>query len=140
MIVVEEQAVVDRIVDEEIRPAVPGAAVAVLRNGEPIAVSTVGYADLSWRQPVTRTTRFRIGSITKPMTAACVRGVGIELDRPIADYVPAYENAVPKVRHLLSHTSGIPNFVTMPGFFGGAARIDHDDEGLIALFAGDPLH
>ncbi|GIG66818.1 serine hydrolase domain-containing protein [Phytomonospora endophytica] len=131
------------LVDEKLT-AVPGAAVAVRQGPEPRYRSCHGFADLEWGRPVTPTTVFRLASLSKPFTALTVRllaaaGV-IDLDAPIARHLPDLphgDRVTP--RHLLTHTSGIPNFVTRPGFRGGITRRDHTDDEVIALFAGLPL-
>ena len=79
-----------------------------------------GLADIASSTPVTADTVFRIGSITKTFTAMAVmqlweRGL-IDLDAPANDYLRAYRldstDATFRpatVRHLLTHTSGIPD-------------------------------
>ena len=99
------------------RPAV-GLAVGVVRDGALQFSSAHGVADIPSRAPVTEDTVFRIGSITKTITAIAAmqlveRGL-IDLDAPANDYLRAYR-LVPRkrewrpatVRHLLTHTAGI---------------------------------
>ena len=99
-------------------PAV-GLAIGVLHDGRFEFVGH-GIADLASGTRVTRDTAFRIGSITKTMTAIAVmqlREQGlIDLDAPAGDYLRAYPLAPrqpgfrpPTVRHLLTHTAGIPD-------------------------------
>jgi CubicO group peptidase (beta-lactamase class C family) len=133
------------IIDTHLARQVPGAAVAVVRGGEPIALRCAGLADLEWQCPVTPTTVFRLASLSKPFTAlttALLADDGLlDLDTPITEYLTGYppQGRHITVRHLLTHTSGIPNFVTQPGFRGGTSRIDHADEDVLALFATKPL-
>ena len=135
----------DEIIDRDLRPHVPGAAVAVLHAGEPVFESSVGHADLGWHEPVTPTTVFGLGSVTEPITAltvlTLVRDGLLDLDAPITAYLPGYppSGATIRPRHLLSHTSGLVNFVTRPGFRTNVMPLDHTDAGLIALFANEPL-
>ena len=99
------------------RPAV-GLAVGVVRDGALQFFSAHGVADIASRAPVTEDTVFRIGSITKTMTAIAAmqlveRGL-IDLDAPANGYLRAYR-LVPRkrewrpatVRHLLTHTAGV---------------------------------
>ena len=81
-----------------------------------------GFVDLEWRIPHAIDGRFRIGSISKQFTAACILLLGqtnrIDLDAPIATYVPdtpASWNRI-TVHHLLTHTSGIPDFLGFPDY------------------------
>ncbi|HEU4491434.1 MAG TPA: serine hydrolase domain-containing protein, partial [Jiangellales bacterium] len=97
---------------------VAGLAVGVVRDGELAWFHGHGVADVESGRPVDEDTVFRIGSITKTMTAVAVmqlveRGV-LDLDAPAADYLrgyslrPAKPTFAPvRVRHLLTHTAGV---------------------------------
>jgi CubicO group peptidase (beta-lactamase class C family) len=100
--------------------AIPGAAVAVLDRGQLLWAREYGVRDLKQPDPVTRHTVFRIGSITKTMTAMAflvLRDADrIALDAPAARFLPELEGIIyptadsPRItlRHLLTHTSGLP--------------------------------
>ncbi len=103
------------------RPAV-GLAVGVVRNGRLEFFHGHGFADIASRTPVTADTAFRIGSITKTFTATAVMQLWeqglIDLDAPANDYLRAYRLMPAKAthrpvtaRHLLTHTSGLPQLV-----------------------------
>ena len=71
-----------------------GLSVAVAHNGELVWAEGFGFANVERRAPVTPVTRFRLGSVSKTLTAAGVallhdRG-RIDLDAPVQRYVPAY--------------------------------------------------
>lgn len=136
---------VEELIAKFLTDRVPGAAVAVVRFGEPVLFGCYGLADLEWRQPVTPTTVFRLASLSKPFTALTILLLAadglLDIDGPVTDYLPdypAHASAV-TIRHLLTHTSGIPNFVLQPGFSDRTARFDHTDSELRALFATMPL-
>jgi len=65
-------------------------------------------------------TKFRLGSITKQFTALCVLILQeqgkLSVEDPISKFVPDCPSAWSKIkiRHLLTHTSGIPNFTSFP--------------------------
>ena len=94
-----------------------GAAVAVVRGGSVDFVSH-GVTDVNTQRPVTEDTVFRIGSLTKTVTAVavmqlCERGL-VDLDAPANDYLRAFKLVPtspsfgpPTVRHLLTHTAGV---------------------------------
>jgi CubicO group peptidase (beta-lactamase class C family) len=102
-------------------PAV-GLAVGVVRHGVLESFCAQGFADIASKTPVTRDTVFRIASISKTFTAIAVmqlweRGL-VDLDGPANKYLRAYRliPADPSwrpatVRHLLTHTAGIPEWV-----------------------------
>jgi CubicO group peptidase (beta-lactamase class C family) len=123
----------------------PGAAVGVVRHGELIYQGCFGLADVEWRQPVTSDTVFALASLSKPLTAITVvllaRDGLIDLDAAVGDYRPDYAGPgrAALIRHLLTHTSGIPNFLTLPGFRDDAAHLDHTPARLMEIFAALPL-
>ena len=74
------------------------------------------FANLEWEVPNSPTTKFRLGSVTKQFTAACIllleeRGK-FKIDDPVKKYMPDAPAAWDKVTlfNLLTHTSGIPSF------------------------------
>ena len=98
------------------RYGVPGASLAVLR-GRRVHAAAAGVINLDGKVRATPDTLFQIGSITKTLTATMVMQLVdeglLDLDTPIAEYVPEFRVARLDVsrsvtaRHLLSHTSGI---------------------------------
>ena len=103
-----------------------------------------GFADLEWNIPNAATAKFRIGSITKQFTAACVllleeRGK-LKLSDPVKAYLPDAPDAWEKVTlyNLLTHTSGIPNFTGGPAWDAYKENAHTPDE-TIALFRNRPL-
>lgn len=72
----------------------PGLSLAVAVDGELVWGEGFGWADVERRAPVTPLTRFRLGSVSKTLTAAAVAllhdRVRIDLDAPVQRYVPAY--------------------------------------------------
>lgn len=100
----------------------PGVAVAVLRDGKPVSVRTLGLANIELNAPVTRDTVFKIGSVSKQFIATgimlLVRDGKVRLDDPVNTYLddaPAAWSGI-TLRHLLTHTSGLVR--ESPGFDG----------------------
>ncbi|WP_248966124.1 serine hydrolase domain-containing protein [Sphaerisporangium perillae] len=92
-----------------------GASVAVYVDGEPVVDIWGGYADAARTVPWGRDTITNVWSTTKTMTALCAliladRG-DLDLAAPVAEYWPEFaaggKDRV-RVRHLLSHTAGLP--------------------------------
>jgi CubicO group peptidase (beta-lactamase class C family) len=113
------RARVDEILDR--RPAV-GLAVGVVRDGRLESFIGHGVADAAAGRPITEDTVFRIASISKTITAIAVMQLWeqglVDLDAPATDYLRAYR-LVPAnagwrpatLRHLLTHTAGIPETI-----------------------------
>jgi CubicO group peptidase (beta-lactamase class C family) len=95
---------------------IPGAQLAVYHRGER---TTTEYGELAYRagQPVTGATCFPVGSISKLFTATLamilVADGDLELDEPVRDHLDPAERArldpALTLRHLLSHTGGLPS-------------------------------
>lgn len=92
-----------------------GLAVALVRGGSPPLVLTHGVAEVLSGRPVDERTVFRVGSLTKVLTAVavlqlCEQGA-VELDAPADDYLRAFrlvptddDFRPPTLRHLLTPT------------------------------------
>lgn len=93
-----------------------GLSVAVAHNGQVVWSQQFGKADLENDVPVTRATKFRLASVSKPVTAVAVLRLvekgKIDLDAPVQKYVPGFpEKPWPiTIRQLLCHTSGIRHY------------------------------
>ena len=100
---------------------IPGAVVAVVKDGQLVWSEGLGYADVENEVPCTPDTSMRIASISKPLTAIALlqlwqRGK-VDLDAPIQKYVPEFpvkeydgEKVKITTRQLLSHTAGIRHY------------------------------
>ena len=102
-------------------PAV-GLALTVVRNGRLEFFHGHGVADIASNTAITQDTVLRIASITKTFTAIAVMQLWeqglLDLDAPANDYLRAYRLIPARasfrpatVRHLLTHTAGIPQMV-----------------------------
>ena len=81
------------LADEMRRTRAPGAAIVITEGGRIVYSRALGVRSIETREPVTARTLFRIGSVTKPVTALtasvlAARGV-LDLDAPIARYAGA---------------------------------------------------
>src|SRR5581483_6185694 len=97
-------------------------SVLVARGGDVLLSKGYGSADLEWDIPNSPDTKFRLGSITKQFTAASIlllqeRGK-LNINDPVKKYMPDAPAAWDKITiyHLLTHTSGIPNFTSFPDY------------------------
>jgi serine beta-lactamase-like protein LACTB len=127
--------------------SVPGISAAVVLNGEPAWSEGFGVADLENYVPATSATLYRLGSISKPITAVAVLQLSqqgkLDLDAPVQKYCssfPQKETAV-TTRQLLAHLGGIRHYSP-----DGKGDVPEDSaphfatmEASLQLFAADPL-
>jgi CubicO group peptidase (beta-lactamase class C family) len=119
-------------------------SVLVAKDGEPLLRHGFGLANREWNVPHEATGKFRLGSLTKQFTATAIlqlmeRGK-LALDDEIARHYPEAPAAWRDVSllHLLTHTSGIPSYTSIPGFFQHMAHIDRTPREIIALTEAEP--
>ena len=93
----------------------PGAAVMVIQNGTIVHSRGYGYANLEERIPITPTSTFRLASVSKQFTAMAIAILAdngkLDYSDLVSKYVPAlspYKDVT--IRHLLTHTSGLPDY------------------------------
>jgi len=97
-------------------------SVLVARGEEILLNKGYGSANLEWNIPNSPATKFRLGSVTKQFTAAAIllleeRGK-LKTDDPVKKFMSDAPTAWEKITiyHLLTHTSGIPNFTSFPDY------------------------
>jgi len=139
-------ATVDEFVNSELRAQhVPGVALAVVRGGKIIKTAGYGMANVELSVPAKPESIFQTGSVGKQFTAAAVMmlvedgkvGLDDKISKYFPDSPPAWKDIA--VRHLLTHTSGIPDYTSEKA--GGAVnmRTDYTEEELVKKIAGLPL-
>lgn len=111
----------DQLITEHIAKAgIAGISVAVINHGQLVYSHAAGLADRGTGQPVTDCTIFEGASITKPLfghfVMTFVADGSLDLDRPLADYLPHPDLAddprsrLLTARMVLSHRTGLPNW------------------------------
>ena len=123
--------------------SIPGAALALIKDGRIVLEKGYGFRDLESHAPVTTGTIFNIGSISKSFTALGIAQLvdehRLNLDTPVIMYVPELRLSDPRVtqtvtlRQLLSHTSGLPPDEKWP------AQVPPTRQGIIREFATMPV-
>ena len=97
----------------------PGVSIGLVYGQELIWAKGYGYADLATKTPATRTTAYRIASLSKVFTTTAIlrlRDAGLlQLNDPVAEHLDWFhledahtDSPVITIRHLLTHTSGLP--------------------------------
>ncbi|MDQ3489032.1 MAG: beta-lactamase family protein [Acidobacteriota bacterium] len=108
-------AYLTRLADADIFSGV----VVIARDGQPVFSQAYGHADCEKKIPNTLSTPFLLGSMNKLFTGLAIGQLvereKLSYDDPLSKFLPDYPNAESakriKIKHLLSHTSGL-----LPGF------------------------
>jgi len=136
-----------------------GISTLVMKDGQLVYRDMYGFADIENQIPVDKGTIFRIFSMTKPVTAVALMTLYEEgrfkLDDPVSDYIPEFKGALvftpgessftlePQenemtIRHLLTHTSGIPYGWDQNAYVDSLYRV-HDVSGWDSATIGDKI-
>lgn len=130
---------IDRYVRSEMaRQRIPGLSMAVLRGDSLVLARGWGEADVEDHAPAADSTIYQSGSVGKQFTSALVLRLvadgRLRLDDPISRWLPEGPSSWRRitVRHLLTHTSGIPDYADSTLDY----RRDYTEDGLVRLAAG----
>lgn len=98
------------------RTGAPAATIAIYKDGKPLYSHAYGWRDMEKRTAASVDTHYEVGSLTKQFTAASVlqlKEAGkLDLDARLATYLPDAPHAQDvTLRQLLSHTSGMPDYL-----------------------------
>ena len=139
---------VDKRIDADVhavlqRTDTPGAAIAVFKDGRLVYRQAYGLRNRDGHLPASVDTWFEMGSITKQFTAAAILQLQeagkLTIDAKLAAYLPdaPHANEV-TLRQLLSHTSGLPEYLDGPDIEQVATRPASFDQ-LVARIRDKPL-
>lgn len=121
----------------------PALSAAVAVDGKVVWAEGLGEIDVENHVPATPEARFRLGSISKLITAAAVARLveqgRLDLDAPVQRYVPAFPDKGQPItpRLLAGHLAGIRHY-SLPDILRPPRRYATLAEGL-EIFQGDPL-
>jgi CubicO group peptidase (beta-lactamase class C family) len=119
-------------------------SVLIARDGKVLISNGYGEADREKHLVNTAQTKFRIGSLTKQFTAMAILILQTQGKLNVHDRICTYLSECPAtwqqitLHHLLTHTSGIPNFTSFPDF-QTTMRSPSSPTQTIARFKGKPL-
>ncbi len=139
------QADIERLITQEMsRQSIPGISVAVAAGGGDIVWSNgYGFSDLENYVPAKAATVYRLGSISKPITAVAVLELWeagkLDLDAPIQRYVPSFPKKEWPVsaRQLLAHLGGVRHYENLEEI--NSTRHYTDLAAPLKIFQDDPL-
>jgi CubicO group peptidase (beta-lactamase class C family) len=113
----------DSLFDSAFKATEPGAAVLVAKEGKVIYHKGFGIADIATKDRITENTLFNVGSISKTFVAYGILRLAKEnklsLDDDLYKYFPDFKDSIlakkVKLRHLLTHSSGLPDIRNVSG-------------------------
>jgi len=136
---------IDSVLAKEYDQHGPGIVVLASRDGKVVFEKSYGLADVADKEELSTDMVFQIGSMTKQFTSAAilqlVEAGKLDLDDPIQTYLPffpAKEHTI-TIHHLLSQTSGIPEFFDVDEEEFAILNKKHSPEELINYFQDRPL-
>jgi CubicO group peptidase (beta-lactamase class C family) len=139
----ERTASITRLVENHARDEDFHGSILVAAGDDVLFTAGYGLADRANVVPNTPSTRFRIASISKQVTATAIlmeqqRG-SLSVDDPICEHLPPCPSAwgAITIRHLLTHTSGIPEYIDQPDFPG--RHLPMTPAQIMGQVADDPL-
>lgn len=123
---------------------IPGAQVAIVRNGTIVLDRGFGVENIDTQQPVTNRTHFEIGSVTKQFTAAAILQLAeqgkLKLTDRLGTYVPEYARGKNiTLEELMWQVSGIPNYTSVNHFESISGTPPGGLGPALALIAKKPL-
>jgi CubicO group peptidase (beta-lactamase class C family) len=121
-------------------------SVLVADQGRVVYKKGFGMANMEWDIPNQPNTKHRLGSVTKQFTAMLILQLvaegKIDLQAPITTYLPEYNKANGDkitTHHLLTHSSGIPNYTAFPNFFAEDSRNPYTPDEFVKKFENKEL-
>ena len=144
---VEGASTIEVKVDEYIETYLSGnrfsGSILIARGDEIIFSKGYGYANRELGVQNRPDMKYRLGSVTKQFTTMAVMQLYeremLSTGNPLSKYLPDYPRGDEiTIHHLMSHTSGIPNFTSFPDYVETMSK--HATlEDLISRFKGEPL-
>ncbi len=125
---------VDKIFAIWDKPDSPGCALAIVKDGAIIYKRGYGMANLENNVPITPQSVFYIGSVSKQFVTMCVallvQDGKLSLDDDVRRYIPELPDyGIPIViRHLIHHTSGIRDYLTLEDIAGIPFGFYHEED------------
>jgi CubicO group peptidase (beta-lactamase class C family) len=120
--------------------------VLVAEGGKVIYKKGFGMAQMEWNIPNKPDTKFRLGSVTKQFTSMLILQLveqgKLSLEAKLSDCLPYYRQDTGKkvtVHHLLTHTSGIPSYTSLPNFMDEFGRDPYGVEEFVKKYCSGDL-
>ena len=104
------------------RQGIPGVSIAIIKDDEVVYQKNLGQASIEHHVPISDSSIFRVYSLTKPIVSVAVFQLIEQGKLDLEDTVDQFVGCLPeswndiKVKHLLSHSSGLPDMAPIPEF------------------------
>src|SRR5712692_5569738 len=137
----KKSAAVDEVFADLTKPESPGCALGVYRDGKIIYSKGYGLANLEENIPITPETVFDIGSTSKQFTAASILLLEeqgkLSVNDDVRKYIPELPDYGQKITllHLLNHTSGLRDYLTLMDLSGINTDSVTTDEDALQMIA-----
>ena len=140
-----DKARLDRFFDRLAEKNQAMGSLTIAKDGKLLYSRAIGYSQIngSERKPATTATRYRVGSITKTFTAALVFQLVEEGKLKLSDTLDKFFPQIPNagkitIAHILTHRSGIHDFIREPDFRAWSLSARTKDETLAFIARGKP--
>jgi D-alanyl-D-alanine carboxypeptidase len=123
---------------------IPGLSLAVVQHGKVVKATGYGMANVELSVQSSASSVYELASMTKQFTAMAIlilhREQKLSLDDPVSKYVPEVPDTWRGVtiRHLLTHTSGIPSHTELPQILNDESR-DYTRTQMLAIITAPPV-
>lgn len=136
---------VEAYMEAAVRNAHFSGTILIARNGVPLVSRAYGMANVELHTPNSTATVYDLASVSKQFTATLIMQLmeqgKLDVTKSICTFIercpPAWQPIT--LRHLLSHTSGIPNFSSLPDWDEQLSHRNYSRSTLLALFRDLPL-
>ena len=92
-------------------------AILISKDNKPDLMKTYGYQDMEREKLLTHQSSFRLGSVSKQFTAMALMILNnqgkLKYDDSVQKYLPSFPYSDVRIRHLLTHTSGIADYMNL---------------------------
>jgi len=137
----ESIAAIDSIVQEFHEKGAFNGVILIAKGDTVLYTGLYGKSNFEWEIPHSLDSKFRIASITKTFTAVLTLRLIEEgylcfddvITDHLEDYPPKTGNRI-TIKHLLTQTSGIPDYISLPGFKESKAFLQHERESFPEYF------
>ena len=135
---------IDQLMSNRYKADESGATILIAKQGEVVYRKAFGKSNLELNTDMIPENVFEIGSITKQFTAVSILMLleegKLSLDDEITKFIPDYPTQGTKItiHHLLTHTSGIKSYTSIPSL-RDFARKDISPEELVDAFKDEPM-